>query len=739
MDKLQSKKIKGYEYFILDDGMEKAVIETVPEALSWEWLHDAAGAKYLLLCGNNPFPESVGKLLETQPELTIISTPYIAYTLGKIIGREFPSISIRNGQKLSICGEELAFQTKVRFGEPAGLSLSFASSGERLFDGEQADVSVGLKEQSGKKLALLPYVSGLSFTAVLAQEIEKGIRDAGAIDVICCDLAAEEPEELLKRMDTADALIVGTPTVRGEAAKEVLNFLSLLRGELCEGMVGAAFGSHVWSDEGVPHVVGRLKQLKMDVSEETFHVPYAVGDTEKKSAYEFGYGIGCKILGIANDHKSKLLKCLVCGEIFEASLGRCPVCGVGPEQCVPVDEEEVSYHEDTERAYVIIGGGAAAVNAAEAIRKRDKTGRIRMLSAEEDVPINRPMLTKNLITAALLPDKLALKERTWYDEQGIDLLLNTKICAIEPEKRQLVTEKGERISYDRLIFATGAECFEPPIKGKEKPEVFSIRHMSDVRAIWSILPCAKNVVVIGGGVLGLEAASEFRKNRKNVTVLEMAPVLMGNQLDPDTSAAVKTACEKNGVPVLTGVTIEEIEGAEHVTGVRLGDGNVIPADLVILSCGMRAQTALAQEAGAECERAIVVNARMETTLTDIFACGDCAQHNGVNFQLWTEATEQGRIAGANAAGDDLRYENRIIGMDFAGMKTEVYAVGEVGNKEREYRVVEEKDEVSGTSLKLWFADGLLRGAAMVGDTGRMQELTDAVNMGKSYFEVMKKG
>lgn len=155
----------------------------------------------------------------------------------------------------------------------------------------------------------------------------------------------------------------------------------------------------------------------------------------------------------------------------------------------------------------------------------------------------------------------------------------------------------------------------------EKPEVIAIRRMDDVIKIEKLLPAVKQAVVIGGGVLGLEAAWELKKSGCDVTVLELAPQLMGRQLDEEAGKLLKTISESCGISIHTGVTIASVEGNSHVTGVRLADGTVYPAGLVIVSAGVRASTKIAAEAGIATDRAVVVNERMETSLPDIYACG----------------------------------------------------------------------------------------------------------------------
>lgn len=222
----------------------------------------------------------------------------------------------------------------------------------------------------------------------------------------------------------------------------------------------------------------------------------------------------------------------------------------------------------------------------------------------------------------------------------------------------MILDDESRIHFTKLIYALGSECFIPPIAGSNQPEVVAIRRLSDVEKVERLYKeeRVKNAVVIGGGVLGLEACMGIEKAGLHVEVLEAAPVLMGRQLDAGSAKLLQEIAEKNDVKIHTGVSIEAIEGDGCVTGVRLADGTVYPAELVIVSAGVRANVKLAQEIGLEVERAVIVNERMETNIPGIYACGDCAQYQGINYAIWPEAMEEGKIAGTNAAGEEKEYQ-----------------------------------------------------------------------------------
>ena len=593
-----------------------------------------------------------------------------------------------------------------------------------------------------KKTVVMPYVSAYGYTGQLAEQIAKGIEDSGDIEVRRYDMVTADQAKVLDELGFADGILFGTPTIVGEALKPIWDLTTSIFAGTHGGKLASAFGSYGWSGEGVPHIIERLKQLRMRVPDEGFKVRFKPGEVDMLNAYDYGYNFGCILQDKENPKKKSakttLVKCLVCGEIFDSSLEVCPVCGVGKENFVPVEAEDTGYRRDTQNLYAIIGGGAAGLNAAKAIRERDKTGSIYMLSNEAYPAYNRPMLTKSLV-AGLDAEQIAVQEASWYEENNVCLLLGKNVVSIDTEKKEIHTDDGAKFKYTKLIYALGSECFIPPIQGADQPEVIAIRRLSDTQKVTELLPQTKEAVVIGGGVLGLEAAWELKKARCKVTVLELAPRLMGRQLDEGAGEMIKAVSEAQGITIHTGVQIEAIEGDGHVTGVRLGNGRVFPAQLVIVSCGVRANVAVAKAAGIETDRAVVVNSRMETSAADVYACGDCAQYQGINYAIWPQAVEEGKTAGANAAGETLEYTGVPAALTFHGMNTALFAIGDNGSHpDLVYRTVEFKDMARKQYEKYYFRNNRLCGAILIGDVSRMGEMTEAVEKRASFGELFGK-
>ena len=588
-----------------------------------------------------------------------------------------------------------------------------------------------------KKTVIIPYVSAYGYTKQLAEEISRGIQDSGDIDVRSYDLVEADQDKVLEELGFADGILFGTPTIVGEALKPIWDLTTSIFAGTHGGKLASAFGSYGWSGEGVPHIIERLKQLRMKVVD-GLKIRFKPGENNLLDAYEYGYNFGCILQKKENPKKKgsrTLVICLVCGEIFDSSMEIGPVCGVGKENFVPVDAEESSFRKDTDHFYVILGNGAAGLSAAKAIRERDKTGSVIMISNEAYPTYNRPMLTKSMV-AELDAKEILVEPEAWYQENNIHLLLEKEVTGIHTDKKEITLSDGTALKYTKLIYALGSECFVPPIPGTDKPEVVAIRRMSDIEKIEAMLYRVQNVVVIGGGVLGLEAAWELKKSRKQVVVLEAAPQIMGRQLDEGASQMLTDISRSNVIDIHAGVQIASIEGESSVTGVKLADGREFPAELVIVSAGVRANVGAAKNAGLDINRGIVVNADMSTSDENIFACGDCAEYEGINYAIWPQALEQGKVAGANAAGDALTYTTVSAGLSFHGMNTGLYAIGDNGkNPNLIYRTVEFKDMGRKQYEKYYFLNNRLCGAILIGDTSKMAFVTEAVEQKKTFKEM----
>ena len=598
-------------------------------------------------------------------------------------------------------------------------------------------------EKPARKQVVMPYVSAYGYTAQLAERIAAGVRDAGPIDVACYDMVTADAGKVAVELGAADGILLGTPTIIGEALAPIWSLTLGLFAPVHGGKLASAFGSYGWSGEGVPHILERLRQLRMDVPDEGFRVRFKPSETELLDAYEYGFGFGTKLLkkkaavkvmGSGKGSRA-LVKCLVCGAIFDASVETCPVCGVGRDKFVPVEDTATDFHKDTEERFLILGGGPAAHYAAAAIRERNETAQIRIVTAEPHLPYNRPMLTKVLLQD-LSNDRLAIESRAWYDERRIEFVFGATVQSVDPAAKTVRTDKGD-FSYDKLIYALGARCFVAPIPGADRPHVVSIRSIADCERVQAILRerGAAKAVVIGGGVMGLESGWSLRQGGLDVTVLETAPGLLPRQLDDTASAMLAELCEKAGVHVVTGAKITQITD----DAVLLADGSRYEAQLVIMSTGMRGNIAVGQAAGLDSKILLTIDAHCASSVPDVWVCGDASQFAGIPHGFWSQAQETGRVAGANAAGEALVYRPIGSALSISAMNTGVFSLGTNGKGPNDdpakLRTVAFKDPQRGNYEKYLFKNGRLAGVILIGDTSKMTAMTKAMDEGAGFAEL----
>lgn len=328
--------------------------------------------------------------------------------------------------------------------------------------------------------------------------------------------------------------------------------------------------------------------------------------------------------------------------------------------------------------YLIIGNGVAGTTAAEAIRKEDQQGSITMIG-EEDLPFYYRIRLPDFVAGKIDEERLLAKKPAWYAAQKITLLTNQQVLSLCPESKTVRTAAGD-LAYDRLLLATGSHAFVPPIPGAELPGVFTLRGIADARAIRDYATHGQRVVVIGGGLLGLESGQALRALGKEVTVVEFLPRLLPRQLDEEGAKRLQGMMEsQHGFSFrLAARTLAIVGSGRGVTGVALEGGETIPCEMVILSAGVRANLELAKAAGLDCDRGVRVNARLETSSPGIFAAGDVAEFGGQPpYGIWPAANEQGTIAGRNMAGGDAVYQGTTMANTLKVVGIELAAAGEI--------------------------------------------------------------
>src|SRR4051794_13276218 len=277
---------------------------------------------------------------------------------------------------------------------------------------------------------------------------------------------------------------------------------------------------------------------------------------------------------------------------------------------------------------VVVGNGMAGCRAIEELLERDPNRyRVTIFGAEPHVNYNRIMLSPVLAGEKTF-DEIVINDAAWYADNAIELISSDPVQANDRVAKTVTARSGRSVSYDKLLIATGSDPFIIPVPGKDMPGVISFRDMADVDHMLAAAGAGGDAVVIGGGLLGLEAAHGLTLRGMKVTVIHLMPTLMERQLDEAAAWLLKEALEGRGQTILTGADTAEIYGQGRVEGVRLKDGREIPASLVVMAVGIRPNVKLARAAGLAVGRGIHVDDHLVTSDANILAVGECVEHNG---------------------------------------------------------------------------------------------------------------
>jgi len=372
--------------------------------------------------------------------------------------------------------------------------------------------------------------------------------------------------------------------------------------------------------------------------------------------------------------------------------------------------------------YVIIGNGIAGTTAAENVRKKDDQANVTIIT-DEDLPFYYRIRLNEYLSGDMPEQDLIAKREDWYRERKINLRLRTGVIDAKPDEKLVITDKKEEISYDVLLIATGSHSFIPPIKGAETSGVYALRNIKDARTISSAAEENERVVLIGGGLLGLEAGNALRKLGKEVTVVEFFPRLLPRQLDVEGARRLQTMMEEMGFSFRLGAKTREIAGKNRVQGVLLEGGETLPTGMVIISAGVRPNMELAPPLGLEFDKGIKVNEYLQTNQKDIYAAGDVAEFRGMPYGIWPAAMEQGKIAGTNMAGGDMRYEGTTMA---SSLKVVGIVLASAGNIDAEGNFESWVVQDEKTYKKLVIEEGKVIGCIMLGDSKGFNRVTKAM-------------
>jgi nitrite reductase (NADH) large subunit len=378
---------------------------------------------------------------------------------------------------------------------------------------------------------------------------------------------------------------------------------------------------------------------------------------------------------------------------------------------------------------VVVGNGMAGMRTVEELLKLDPAMYdITVFGAEPRVNYNRIMLSPVLAGEKQAED-IVLHSREWYAENGIVLHAGDPVVAIDRSRRIVRARSGLEVAYDRLLLATGSSPFIVPVPGAQLDGVVGFRDLDDVGVMLAAARRGGNAVVIGGGLLGLEAANGLLRQGMTVTVVHLTSSLMNQQLDPAAALLLKGALERRGLRILLGAQTQAILGEEKVEAVRFADGLEVPADLVVMAAGVRPNVALARETGLHVERAIVVDDTLQTYDPRVYAVGECVQHRKATFGLVAPIWDQARVCAAHLAGlGHRRYVQQATATKLKVTGIDLYSAGDIVGLEGSEDLVL-RDRHAGVYKRLVLAGSRVTGAVLYGD----------VADGPWYFDLIQRG
>jgi nitrite reductase (NADH) large subunit len=371
--------------------------------------------------------------------------------------------------------------------------------------------------------------------------------------------------------------------------------------------------------------------------------------------------------------------------------------------------------EHARKRLVVVGNGMAGVACVEQVLKHSPCFDITIFGDETHVNYNRIMLS-SVLAGERSADEITLNSLEWYQRNDIHLRLGVRVVDVDARAKTVTGDDGGVTEYDTLLLATGSSAFRPPIEGLSRDGVFAFRTLDDTRDLLQRARPGVKAVVIGGGLLGLEAARGLQVQGCEVTVVHLMGTLMERQLDPDAGNYLAGMMEDLGIRVMLGQSTTAVVGLGNTAeAVALEDGTVLEADLVVLAAGIRPNVDLAYRAGLNVNRGIVVNDFMETSNPDIFAVGECVEHRGTCYGLVAPLRDQGKVLAATMTGNrGPTYTGTVQASKLKIMGIDVFSAGDWSEQHSE--PVRYQDRALGIYKKLTIRDGKLVGAILVGDT-----------------------
>ncbi len=384
--------------------------------------------------------------------------------------------------------------------------------------------------------------------------------------------------------------------------------------------------------------------------------------------------------------------------------------------------------------YLIVGNGVAGTTAAEHIRSTDPEGSITILT-DEGLPFYSRIRLNEYMGRDITEEDLVIRKDAWYDENRIKLLLNTSVTGADPDKKVVTTSGDNFFSYDRLLVATGSHSFVPPIKGADRAGVFCLRNIQDARNIMAHAANIDDVVIIGGGLLGLESGNALLKAGKKIKVVEFFPRLLPRQLDESGASRLQGIMEDMGFSFELGTGTKEITGTDAAEGLVLDNGKDLTAEMIVISAGVRPNMELVEPLGLEYDKGILVDEYLKTNRTDIYAAGDGIQYKEFLYGIWPASMEQGKMAGINMAGGNAGYQGTAMANTLKVAGIDLASAGNI-DVDNEFEAKMFSDDK--TYKKIVFDKDAIIGCIMLGDKNGFKKITRLISEKTDVSDVKAK-
>ncbi|PPD17823.1 MAG: assimilatory nitrite reductase large subunit [Methylocystis sp.] len=376
---------------------------------------------------------------------------------------------------------------------------------------------------------------------------------------------------------------------------------------------------------------------------------------------------------------------------------------------------------------VVVGAGMAATRFVEELTNRAPGRYDILVIGDEPRPAYNRVLLSSVLAGELSVDDIELKPSQWWRVAGVEVLSGRKVIKIDAAARRILLDSGESVGYSKVVLATGSRAARLPIEGADLPGVHTFRDVQDVEAL-SQLGKSKRALVIGGGLLGLEAAYGLARRGVDVTLAHVMDRLMERQLDAAGADILRRLVEEKSVRVLLNANATRISGSGRVENVEFADGQTIRADAVIFAVGIQPNADLGRQAALNVGRGVKVDDGLETSEPDVFAIGECAEHRGVCYGLVEPAYEQGRVLAMRLVGQDASYGGSVVATNLKVSGVRVFSAGDYLGEGDARRIVC-KDPRMGIYRKLVVRDDRLVGAILVGDTSAAADILDLIRSG----------